>query len=348
MRYGFVLTLLASFTCEVATAEEGSSRFSCVNLEEYCNQKLDANFHAPEMVGHNLSEVPRGRQVFCGIPFEIGEGCLQLRGSVDTVKDLPAQFGPIAVGQKCKSMHFLHSAGWGWLWRNRTSPEVGEYVIQYEDGSEAKEPIVCGVNVRNWIGMGITPQAAVAWRGKTPHGETVELLATSWENPHPEKSVKNLVMRTKGDHWAAPFCLAVTADRGSEGLEYEELAVLDDIKLVEGVWVRRRGKDEAVNWIIQELVNCGGRSSLAALDADGDVIWKNEGDFVIERHSGFRVFVLTNIDALEGNNKGTTWPGPWKFLCTIHEDQLVMLNGMGIDDDSRPEVVFWSRKRESR
>jgi len=283
--------------------------------------------------------------LICNVPFQIGDGCLQLASSQEYMVQMPKELGPIRVGLKCKSLHMLHATGY----TAKVGSQVGEYRIAYEDGTAEAFPILYGVNTSDWWWPQLLPKAAVAWRGENEVSRQspdrgLQLYATSWRNPHPEKRIETIVMRTAAKELAAPFCLAITADRESEGLDYQQLALQEDTKLFDGVWERRRGEDETVNWITQVLAFHQGKSELTAFDADGDIIWKNECEYVPKRCGNVRVLELANFHALEGSNKGLIWPGPQTLVYTTRGDRLVTIDGAATTDRSRPRVNFWSPK----
>ena len=97
MKSMFSAAVAVSLCCQVSVAQEASRRFVTIDLNEHCNQKLDAPFHDLTREGHNLSMVPKGQQELCGVPFRIGDGCLQFATSADDGRNLrPLPVHPLA------------------------------------------------------------------------------------------------------------------------------------------------------------------------------------------------------------------------------------------------------------
>jgi formylglycine-generating enzyme required for sulfatase activity len=231
------LIFLFDGTAAQSQQDEQPPRCSVVDLQLHYNHDMDENFHRHDHQGNVLTELRPGNHVFCGIPFRIGDGVMQLRSAnrytVDYPdKEYPEQIGPIDVDSKCASLHILHANGYD----DPGNPQIGEYLIHYDDGQEASFPIVYGKNIRNWW---VSPQdepsgyggrktlegAALVWEGQNPATQAVSdrslaLYATSWTNPHPEKRVKSLFMKTDAKYQSAPFCVAITVDRRSTGIDY--------------------------------------------------------------------------------------------------------------------------------
>jgi formylglycine-generating enzyme required for sulfatase activity len=88
-------------------------------------------------------------------------------------------------------------------------------------------------------GPTVLEAAAIAWRGENATSKAITaaansekdkrclaLYVASWSNPYPEKLVKSVVMMTTVDDkgqpvfQAAPFCVAITADRERAAIDY--------------------------------------------------------------------------------------------------------------------------------
>src|SRR5262249_10516566 len=71
------LTLAAADTTG-QSAEKTASRAVCIDLGKYYTAQLTDSLNSPTAVTeNNLASLPKGRQVFLGVPFEVG-GVLQL------------------------------------------------------------------------------------------------------------------------------------------------------------------------------------------------------------------------------------------------------------------------------
>src|SRR5208282_2799223 len=97
----------------------------------------------------DFRELPKGRQSFLGVEFQIREHQLMLKG---TGEDLPLpERILIPIDQTVGTLYILHAAthcnvGEG-VPRGET---IGQYQIAYEDEGGQLIPIVCGEDVRDW------------------------------------------------------------------------------------------------------------------------------------------------------------------------------------------------------
>jgi ferric-dicitrate binding protein FerR (iron transport regulator) len=204
-------------------ASFGLPRFEPVPLDAYFTRVGDRPLHDPENIGNNLSTLQTGWNLLRGtaVPFQVADGVVQLASSNPTLQELPEEI-QIPLNKTCRALHFLQATG-------HTAAEgerVGEYVIRYEDGQEERVPLVYGRNTANWwvkehhTSPDLT-DAAVAWHGHNAWVDQMKdtslaLYAMTWTNPHPEKVITSLVMRSAMST-AGPFCVAVTLDRAWEG-----------------------------------------------------------------------------------------------------------------------------------
>jgi hypothetical protein len=124
-------------------------------------------------------------------------------------------------------LHMLHATQFGggpnkpgnpWFVADGTL--IGEYRVNFADGSAIIIPIVYGQDVRDWFyvdGEKEPSRSKVVWKGDnqwaTRVGARIRLYATTWENPWPDKSVTTIDYSSKKDETAAaPFCVAITAE----------------------------------------------------------------------------------------------------------------------------------------
>ncbi len=171
--------------------------------------------------GHDLSTMPRGQQVFAGVPFMI-EGIIQLLGTtLEEKKELfPRRVDDIAVGRACRKLHFLHSCEWAWLYYElRTvlpaGTKVGSYIVHYADGKTNEIPILHGKDMVDWNEHSPEDPAAagprIGWAGVNPFHKKVRVFISTWENPRPSVKI-NTIDFVSAMTPASPFMLAVTAD----------------------------------------------------------------------------------------------------------------------------------------
>jgi hypothetical protein len=185
-----------------------------VSLKGHTNVKWDENLHSNRYENNNLSSLPRGKQKFGDVEFEIGEGVMQL-GSA-SVEGKPTEIKDIKVGRAAKKLHFLQACGYN------AEPDtvIGKYVIHYADKSTAEVEIVYGKDVVDW--WAYPDQAAptkgkAVWEGENPASKgfeaKIKLYLMTWENPKADKVVETIdFVATKPDQAAAPFCVGITAE----------------------------------------------------------------------------------------------------------------------------------------
>ena len=110
----------------------------------------------------------------------------------------------IPIGQKFKSIHFLHAADG----EDRTSPvgtQLGRYVLHFANGSNHEFSVESGTHLRDWQYSGKNPDNAAdnkrlgeVWSGADPAKAQVldpmniGLFKTTWHNPHPSERVEHI------------------------------------------------------------------------------------------------------------------------------------------------------------
>ena len=115
----------------------------------------------------------------------------------------------VPVGGKADALRFIHATAWeekriAWV----PLTVIGRYVVRYEDGTEAVIPVEYDGNIRVWNKRWGAPRPEPYYRhqgyvatwfadpvleSKTEEGEDVTLLGYEWENPHPEKAIREVV-----------------------------------------------------------------------------------------------------------------------------------------------------------
>ena len=213
----FVLAIIVTccaLTAVGAGAEEEATYVS-IDLELKTTQKLDESFHGDGGEGNNLEQLPQGEQTFGGVKFHVGDGCIQLGGP--RLAKMPEKVPGIKVGLPLAKLHVLHGTGWGG--RVREGVLIGRYFVYYEDQTSLTIPIVYGVDLRDWWDFDDSKEVErgkVVWEGAAPaFGRQVmlRLYLATWENPHPKKTVTSITYVSTGTTEAAPFCVAMTAEK---------------------------------------------------------------------------------------------------------------------------------------
>lgn len=142
----------------------------------------------------------RGINKLKGVPFNIiepdnnnGTSLILLRGRNDAV--LPTRV-EIPVNQTVGGAYFLHAASWG------DGKECGKYSLVYEDGSSSFVRIVEQKNIRDFWRLMENEYMVNAWHGycaeAAAQGGAAYLNMFAFDNPHPEKTVKSLVLESDG------------------------------------------------------------------------------------------------------------------------------------------------------
>jgi hypothetical protein len=201
-----------------------------VDLSPYATQQLDGSMLSP---GNDLRALLAGlredgisHRILDGVPFRLDGLVLVGPGEAfngDGVRMTVApQVEGIAIDRAVKRLHFLQ----GTHWRAQDGAEIGAYIVHYADGTRLEIPIRYGEDVRDWwVRSDPNPQVArarVAWRGSNEaadrHRSQIRLYMSTWENPYPERTIRNLDMVT-GPQAASreapvPFLVGLTLEHG--------------------------------------------------------------------------------------------------------------------------------------
>ncbi|MFT4638112.1 MAG: WD40 repeat protein/serine/threonine protein kinase [Verrucomicrobiales bacterium] len=154
-----------------------------------------------------LSSFPRGNQWFGGIPFAI-EDMLRMGSLVAQSNgyDYPVVSRLKGPG-KGHRLHFLHTSRYT---PSEENPEtkLAEYILHYADGTEHSIPVIHGENIADHYitKTEILPDklsgATAAWVRKHPRlverpkGFVLAFFLMTAENPHPEKEIDQIVVRS--------------------------------------------------------------------------------------------------------------------------------------------------------
>ncbi len=205
-----LLTLAAD---DKNNAKQATRKFTCIDLKDKSNHKLNELFHANAPAGNNLDCLTRGEQTLEGIKFKIGEGYIRL-GSA-RLSDKPDKVEGIKVDKRFAKLHILHATAWS----TDNDTIIGEYTINWEDDTSVTIPIIYGKDVLDWWTTDDVVEASrvkVAWKGENEASKArdmhVRLYLTSWENAKPEKKVKTIDFATTKETICAPFCIAMSIE----------------------------------------------------------------------------------------------------------------------------------------
>jgi outer membrane protein assembly factor BamB len=188
---------------------------TCLDLQTQANQKLsDGSSKSDGYEANNLAGLPTGEQILGGIKWQIGPGLIRL--SSKKAPDNPKKVEGIKVGKTCSKLHFLHATHWA----APDNATVGYYLINYEDKSQQKVPIVYGKDTSDWwydTNSKTSGDAKVAWKGTndsaTKLGYKIRLYVATWNNPDPARKIASIDFVATDVTDAAPFCVAITAEQ---------------------------------------------------------------------------------------------------------------------------------------
>jgi hypothetical protein len=187
------------------------ARFTALDFQAFANHKRKDSFHSGAMPGNTLESLSSGEHRLLRIPFQIGEGVMQL-GSTQ-LKDRPAKIEGIKVNKKVGDLHFLHATAY----HLEDEVKIGSYTVRYEDGSLETIPIVNAKDLTDWWKYPFSKAPTigkVAWEGTNEGAQgyqaTLWLFLTTWKNPKPNTLVTSIDFSSTMDTICAPFCVAIT------------------------------------------------------------------------------------------------------------------------------------------
>jgi len=200
-------------------------RLSYIDVEAKANQKLaDGVFNnAPT---DNLADLPTGEQTFGGVKFRIGDSFIHLGGKI--ARNKPKEVKGIQVNSSFVSLYILHGTRLA-----QDHKHIGDYQVNYDDGTEGTIPIVCGEDLRDWWNIDESSpvsRGTVVWEGSNAMTKskdlTLRLYLTKWTNPHPEKQVASIDY-ISANTGAAPFCVAMTIEQQADTPSTDPVSVGD-------------------------------------------------------------------------------------------------------------------------
>ena len=171
---------------------------------------------------NDLSLVPCGEQKFQGVRYTVRDfRTSPLEAGITLgLAGAPGQVAILANGVKADALFFLQANAPRNAWQKRgdeEAPEVFVYDIVYEDGTKAEFPQRYGVETAPWITDGKPhglANAMLAWTVPAKEeGKNVQLFSVQWNNPAPEKGIKEIVLRSgrHGDWFGWPVLLGISA-----------------------------------------------------------------------------------------------------------------------------------------
>jgi hypothetical protein len=184
-----------------------------IDLSSFYNANLDMHWHMGTSGGYNLAKLPHGETTLDRARFDV-RGLVQLGSPSDnsTPVHFPRQVSRIQIGLKCRRIHFLHATGW----TEQDGTKIGEYVVNYADGTKRSIDIVYGEDVKNWgFFEAKVPKdlknATLAWTNSIRSDTTGQLFHGIWENPVPTIEIRDIDYQSTMTT-CAPFLIALTVE----------------------------------------------------------------------------------------------------------------------------------------
>jgi hypothetical protein len=185
---------------------EPEPRFTTVDLSRLANMDL-GGVGAPGVPrwmeaqpDDHLGNLPTGRQVFAGVPFDVTDPAAHgRRGAIAVARraGLPERV-EVPIGAKAGSIYVLHSVGGA-----GNMKLAGAITVEYEDGTSATQYVVQDRNVSGWWfpsldgswpgGFGAPrqpPHVSLAWRGRSDVCPNVGIYWYGLDNPHPDRTIR--------------------------------------------------------------------------------------------------------------------------------------------------------------
>jgi len=164
----------------------------------------------------NITLFTPGIQTLGGVQFD-ARGILQLSCSNPEMGwDHPASVKGIRVGHRCPALHFLHASSW----EEEGGTMIGEYVIHFADGRQARVPLVYGENILDGACSPdeptiLGPTTRTVWREENAVGKSwgkeFRFYDFRWQNPHPESEIESIDCESSMTQ-SAPYLVAITAE----------------------------------------------------------------------------------------------------------------------------------------
>jgi hypothetical protein len=196
-------------------ARDSNAPANLIDLSAYYNAPLTVGWHSPPEEHNDLSELPRGLQIFGGVRFDV-RGLIQIGTTGPNGLPYPDHIHSIPIGRSCQRLHFLHSAAQAGT--AHKGDELGSYIIHYVDGGRIEIPIVVGKDLADWWSKANEENMnfVIAWTGRNPSvsrfNGTIRLFKTTWENPRPAVPIRQFDFVSDKPPPGHPFLVAVTAE----------------------------------------------------------------------------------------------------------------------------------------
>ena len=202
---------------------------TCIDLRSKGNWKLDET--VPGFAENNLDPLPRGKQDFAGLTFQVGAAAMRLAGQL--LQSEPIAIEAIPVNATAADLFFLHATQWGALPPDQVAKgtPIGEFTVHYDDGFVVSIPILYGRDVRDWVDHDHgrpTTRSTVVWRGMNRstarNNEEIRLYLSVLEESAAGEEDRQPGLCLDDDQGRA-VCVAITAAGPSSSTPGNEVAL---------------------------------------------------------------------------------------------------------------------------
>jgi hypothetical protein len=199
-----------------------------IDLSPYINAKLtDAPAGWKGDNADNLAELPAGKNIYGGVPFDV-EGSIQLMGGwfKHYHKTYPARVDDIRIGRHCAKLHLLQ--GNCYITYTNFGTVVSKLVLHYVDGSSRQIDLIAGKQAFDWwnplFKTGLpknwfqpAPGTERAWTGSNAYLKkwqpefSLVLYKTTLDNPQPKLELSSLDY-VSTETITCPFLVGLTVE----------------------------------------------------------------------------------------------------------------------------------------
>jgi hypothetical protein len=322
-----------------------------LDFQALANHKRKDSFHSGDRPANTLASLSAGEHRLLGIPFQIGEGVLQV-GSTQ-VADKPAKITGIKVEKKLRELYFLHSTAY----HLDEEVPIGSYTVRYADGTSETIPIVNAKDVTDWWKYPFSKaptRGKVAWEGANDAAKefnaTLWLFMSTWKNPRPNSVVKSIDFASTMDTTCAPFCVAITM---SKPLKARAPVKPLTAAQLDRLWTELAGEGATAYDAVETLASApaqampflGPRIQAAgpAVDAKAiaALIAKLDDDSLVERDAASKELEKLGIEALPQIGKASTESKSAEVRQRARDISEKLKNANLPADQRRLQAVLW-------
>ncbi len=202
-------------TYKGALAEKPIINFNPISLKDYANADFKGDepvagvcsWTGESITNNDMINFPLGKQVFHDIPFDIidpaqnnHKGCLILSADKGYL-----QINSIPINSKIGSIYLVHAKSGGSM--------AGYLKVNYADGTSERQNIIDGQQLAGWWYPREGGNYKIAWQGPNRFCISVGMYLWGFNNPHPDKLVKNLQLVNENENTKWMIAGITTSDK---------------------------------------------------------------------------------------------------------------------------------------